>query len=1039
MAACLPGEVNARIAELIGSNFSNPNQSTPNSNPAIYDQKRCREVSEDAALEVLMGAFLATNVRDLEDFMTVTLRNFVMSILLVAVLALPLAAQQGNGAITGRVSDNSAALIPGVAVTLTSTSVMGERNSVTDERGAYRFDQLPLGTYTLKFELPGFATLIREGIQITAGFTANINVTLSVASVAETVTVTGQSPVVDTQSSTVAVNLTPEILTNLPTGRDMISMAGISPGIMVRAWDVGGSQVGTSTGFRTYGTDGQTYDMLDGVIIAANLFGDFGSIQEVQVVTAAKSAEAKVAGAYVNKIVKTGSNNFHGGADVYWETPKLQGNNLNDRLKSLGVTGGNRISSFTDVNADVGGPFKKDKFWWYFSARHNRVALFSPGFRKGGCDETPGCTAPVGTFVADNASNEEVAFFTDLPSATLKMNYQVNQNNQVSVLSNWNDKHQPYRGGFGNRAQFFNGDSVARQRYPTLLGKALWTSVLNTRITVDTSYNVHNRNSPYDRRVNEYSRRDVDTQLVRGGFSGENTGLNTSYNGGGITISRQNNLQWQYNIFNMTLLADNLITGTHNIKTGLSRNGYSARQSEDGTVGHMILFYTGGFRSPLYIDTLDTPFTKKRAMKQWSYYINDTWNVARRLTLGLGFRFDQTTPYLPEQEKTGIGPFQAIYSVSRKDLPTLNGPVPRFSLIYDIFGNGKTALKASYGKYVTDPESSLADSVNPVAVTSTRYNWDATGPATNCYLTTCAFSTAGRTPVSVVGGRDREVDPNLKFPYTIEYTAGMDHELMQDVSLRLFVVRKFEQDLFQTHNDAIPFSAYSIPVNGVDPGRDGRTGTADDRTLTVYSLEPSFVGRRKDVLRNNTSLDNANTTFDVEIVKRFSNKWQVLTGWDYLFRKVWSTAAVVADNAGFALDPNNLIYNSGERYNTWHAKVMGTYDAPYGLKVSGVFRAAKGEAYGRRWNSPRLNQGTLNLWVEPIGTFTMDNVNILDFRAEKGFQLGENRKLSATFDLFNVLNSAAILGVNNLTGADFSRPTQTLAPRIARLALKYAF
>ncbi len=962
--------------------------------------------------------------------MRVALRCLLTIVLCLAALPAPLTAQEGTGAINGRVADTSAAVMPGVSVTLSSPAVMGTREYVTDERGTYRFSQLPPGMYSLKFELPGFKTLIREGIRISAGFTATVNADLEVATLSETVTVTGQSPVVDLQSSTLAVNFTSDLLTNLPNGRDIWSTLGQTPGVMMTKFDVGGSQAGQMSGFRTYGTDGQDVLLLDGVRYSASYL-DYGSYEEMQVVTASKGAEMRVAGSYVNSIVKSGSNDIHGMVYDATSPKSFQGSNLNDRLRRFGLTTTSKMSLYSDLNGNVGGPIKKDKVWWFLSMRDNYIGRQSLGFKKGACVKATGCTGePIGTFVNDNPSTEDGPFYTRLDNVTLKVNSQVTPSNQIVFTGNFADKRMPFRGGDGPNALFFNTDSVTRQTYPGRIYKVQWTSVLNNRITLDNSFNKFGWNWPNNRRIDEYSRRDLDTQQVRGGFSGEGTGFTLSTPNTRDPVSRH---------FNSTasLVTDRFLTGTHNFKVGYVITHVRARQTHSGTIGQIILYYRDGFRTPAFIETLDAPFTLESSMKEHAFFINDAWSLARRLTLNVGFRIDRATPYYPRQEKTGTGPYQSQQVVERRVFPSLSGPVPRFSLIYDVFGNGRTALKASYGRYTFEvgggSSSGLSSDANPMALTVSRYNWDGTFPAANCYLTNCAFNPAGRTPVSVAGGRNRDIDPNLKFAYSDEYTAGLDQELMTDVSLRLNFVRKFEQNRHQTFNVAIPYNAYNIPVSGVDPGVDGRTGTADDRNVTLFSLDPTFVGRRRDFISNNAAFDHANTSLEAALIKRLSNNWQVITGWNYLRRKVWGAA-------GIPEDPNTLKYNAGENFNTWSYKVMGTYEAPFGLSLSSVFRTQKGEAYGRRWNSPRMNQGVQVLFVDPKGTYFMDTIKLFDVRVEKNFTISERwGKVSAVFDLFNVLNSAAVTGINDLTGANFQAPTQTVEPRIGRIAVRFTF
>ncbi len=959
--------------------------------------------------------------------METTFRWFLVCLLLLVAFAAPLQAQEGSSTITGRVADTTGAVIPGVNISLTSTALMGARDMITDERGVYRFNLLPPGMYALKFELPGFKTLIREEIRLTAGFTATINIDMEVATQAETVTVTGQSPVVDLQSAAVSVNFTQDLLRDIPSGRDLWSTLGQTPGIMMRKFDVGGSQAGQTSGFRTYGTDGQDYTALDGVRYNA-AYLDYGAQEEMQVVTASKGADLRTAGTYVNSVVKSGSNDIHGMVYAAVSPSSLQGSNLTDRLKAFGLTSTNRISTFTDTNGNVGGPLKQDRFWWFLSLRDNYIGVKSPGFKKGGCTTAMACTGqPQGTYVNDNPSNEDGSFYTRLDNVTMKLNGQINSKNQFSALGNFADKRQPFRGGNGASAGFFNTDSVARQTYPTLLHKVQVTSVINNHITLDNSLNRMGYHWPNDRRVDEFSRRDLDTLQVRGGFSGEGTGFSLS------PPNTRDPAIWHYNT-NLSMLTDKFITGSHDMKVGYMWKYVRDKRSINGTIGQVVLYYRGGFRTPQFIETLDAPFSIESSLKEHSVYFNDSWRVTPKLTLNLGFRFDRAMPYYPRQEKTGQGPFQAKQVVERRNLATMNGPVPRVSLIYDVFGNGRTAFKASYGRYTYEAGgatgSDLSTEVNPMTLTVTRYDWDGTLP----------FSPIGKTPVQVTGGRDRDFDPNLKFPYIEEFTAGVDQELMTDVSLRLNVVRKFDQNKWEFMNTAIPYDAYNIPVNGVDPGRDGIAGNSDDQTRLLYSLQPAFVGRRKDVIRNNNALDNANTALEATLIKRLSNKWQMITGWSYLHRKVWSGALISTDATGIPQDPNNLRFNTGENFNAWTYKIMGTYQAPFGLSVSGVFRGAKGEAYGRRWNSPRLNQGVQALTVEPIGTFFMDTIKLVDFRAEKTFTVSERwGKVGVMVDIFNALNSAAVTGINNLTGSAFQRPTQTVEPRIARVGIRYTY
>jgi hypothetical protein len=188
-------------------------------------------------------------------------RWFVWCFLLFASSALA----QTTGAINGTVLDNTGAILPGATVSATSPAQMGVQTTVSNAQGIYRFPSLVPGTYTVLYELGGFSTLRREGIIVNVGFTATVNVQMSLASLTETVTVSGASPVVDITSTTSTFNITGEMLQTLPNARDIWSIMGQAPGVRVSTMDVGGSRAGTQTGFEAFGFSGQVRVQVDGV------------------------------------------------------------------------------------------------------------------------------------------------------------------------------------------------------------------------------------------------------------------------------------------------------------------------------------------------------------------------------------------------------------------------------------------------------------------------------------------------------------------------------------------------------------------------------------------------------------------------------------------------------------------------------------------------------------------------------------------------------------------------------------------------------
>jgi hypothetical protein len=319
-----------------------------------------------------------------------------------------------------------------------------------------------------------------------------------------------------------------------------------------------------------------------------------------------------------------------------------------------------------------------------------------------------------------------------------------------------------------------------------------------------------------------------------------------------------------------------------------------------------------------------------------------------------------------------------------------------------------------------------------MAKTTKRYRWDGTLP----------FVPDPSLLLSTTGGPNRSLDPNLKLPYTDEYVAGIDQQVMRDMTIRFNYVRKLERNRMKLQNTAIPFSAYSIPVLFTDRGRDFAS-TADDRVLTLYSLDPGYVGKRADLLTNDPLNRSDFATYNVEAVKRLSNKSQLLTGFDISHYDTWGFAQAIAqdiatDATGVPQDPNRLTYNNRLDYWHWQYKALGSYELPYGVDFSASVRVTKGEPYGRTVNTTGLTQGSITLTVEPQGTFFYDTVKILDLRFAKNIRIGRN-KVEGLLDLFNVNNSPAVLSRNNQTGASFGNVLTTVNPRIARLGVRWSF
>ncbi len=380
-----------------------------------------------------------------------------------------------TGTIQGRVSDAQGAVLPGVTVTATSPSALGAQTTVTSETGNYRFPAVPPGAYSLSFELAGFNTLKREGISITLAFTANVNVELALATLQETVTVSGQSPIIDTSATRIQQNFSLEQLQSIPNGRDMWSLLAITPAVQMSRIDVGGNRAGTQTGYTAYGLGGQVRVLIEGINTTegtggAGFYFDYSSLDEVFLGTSGQSAEMPNPGVQSQFITKSGGNQFSGEYYLDWYNNALQGANIPDSyLRPTSFNNSpirahsNEISRYHDTAINVGGPIKKDKLWWFATYRTQFNAIEQPNF----------------TF--------DKTFDTKLWNPVAKGTYQLNPRHKIIAYYQWGQKIQPNRLPFGTYTYTSEGPTN-RQDSGSWVYKAEWNGTLSDKLYVEARY-----------------------------------------------------------------------------------------------------------------------------------------------------------------------------------------------------------------------------------------------------------------------------------------------------------------------------------------------------------------------------------------------------------------------------------------------------------------------------------------------------------------------------------------------------------------------
>ena len=334
---------------------------------------------------------------------------------------------QDDATIIGQVRDNSGGVLPGVTVTAASPALQVRQvTTVTDGNGEYRLAQLPIGTYDISYELVGFGSIRNEAIRLTVGFVAKLDVTMKVGELQETITVTGQAPIVDVTSTTTSTQLSREVLETIPVSRvGMTSLLATAPGVRT-ALDIGGSTALNVPAFRAFGQSGQQWTTLEGITSTQSrpnaAFGnyfDFAVVAEANVRSSGANADMPFRGIQLEQVVKSGGNEFHGSAYGTWTGASLSANNISADLAAVGIRAA-KLRERRDTTADLGGRIIRDKLWFYGGVTQNVHKADVLDHLTD--DGSPGYRRQQGTFT------------------TLKLSYQASPSLRVIGFSQWGNK-----------------------------------------------------------------------------------------------------------------------------------------------------------------------------------------------------------------------------------------------------------------------------------------------------------------------------------------------------------------------------------------------------------------------------------------------------------------------------------------------------------------------------------------------------------------------------------------------------------------------
>jgi hypothetical protein len=957
------------------------------------------------------------------------MRNLSHSILCgLCLLALPaIAAAQGS--IAGSVRDTSGAVLPGVTVEASSAALIEKtRSAVTDSAGQYRIVDLPPGTYEVVFSLAGFRTVRREGIVIQGAFAAQVNGELQVGALEETITVTGESPTVDVVNNRSQFVANRDILDAIPTPvRNTPLRALLLPGTAVTPFVLGQytmSVHGSNSSDTVIAIDGMRVNNLCGSGQYSGFYMNDAAIEEITFTTGAESAEMQSGGLRINSTPKDGGNTFSGTFFAYGAGSSLQADNRSAEALAANIPLP-EIAYTYQVNPSFGGPIVRNKLWFYFTYKYedhkiyvasSRFADGTPAFR-----ESMGNYTGVGRLTWQATEKDKIRFYVD----------------------------RQFNG------EFYNGFNTLPNTTPEAstdafgrgwVTQAKWTQTTTNRLLLEAGLTYYNQ--PYEQNYRpEVGPRDLARlEQTTGQLSGA----------AGNTIPPYTSWTKSYS----GMVAASYITGSHAFKTGLTMQwGTNSRTFSSNAQINTLVFNAGLLGAPasatnplpctrlpcpIAVAVANGPTTAQQKVKRdIGFYVQDAWTI-NRLTLNLGARYDYFNAEVPAQS-AAAGPWiQARDFAAIENVPNWNDWSIRLAGAYDVFGTGKTAIKANASKYLASQAAGYAANFNGMTYSTQTRAWldfdgnrsilDANG---NIQFNEVLGGTSN------FGQITSRPDPDLARGYNWEYGVSVQHELMPRLSVTAGYHRRQFYNLDVTDNLNLSpeeWNAFSITTPN-----DSRLPTAG-QAITMYSLNQNKVGTPTANLRTysgvNTSTYNG---FEISANARFSKA--LFFGGITTDRRA-TTSCDERDN------PNGLRFCDAVPPFRTTLKLSGAYQLPWDFQLSGTFMAVPGASVNANYTVTAALAGRpiigstaggttigVNL-IEPNTVF-LDYRKTFDLRVAKNFRVDRVR-MQPFADIFNVLNLGTVTRVNETFGASaatntWMRPLAIQDGRYVRFGLQMSF
>ena len=962
-------------------------------------------------------------------------------------------AQQQHGEIYGRAVDTSGAVLPGATVTVNSRALFQPRVAVTSEAGTYRIAELPIGTYSVTFEMSGFRPVSFPDIRVTIGFRAQINATLELSTVQEVVTVRDGSPLLDAREMGTTSTFDFESLQNIPSARDPWVILERTPGIVMDRVNVGGNQSGQQSNYVSRGdSTANNKWMLDGVDItdmtatgASPIYYDFDMFAEMQVTTGGADVTQQTGGVGINLVTRNGTDLQKGNARFLVTDETLQDDNVTTALQAQGAGAGAPLDNIRDYGFDVGGPIKTGKAWYWGSYATQKVTTGVVGFYKNDGTCRPGGIA------LDPATSDRTLLrdcletdLTTLNNYNWKITWAPIGNNRLTLQNTWAEKvrnardagdTRPIETTYRQKAVSSKFGAFGWLTGPNPLWKVSDQHVISDRWLVDVM-TAHVGNNFvldfHDDTLRDVQARQETTTQVWG----------RSYQAS--TFLRPTN---SFDVVS-TLFVPARLGGDHSLTFGYRwRNAHSTIRNHHG--GFIDALFTNGaataadiWRDQNSVSHLDTH----------AVYLQDTYS-RNRWTINLGIRLDRQddsaeaapvpeNPFFP-QLMPAIDFKGADANVAWTELS------PRAGVTYDFNGDGKTLLSASlatyYGQMAPGQLSSQLAATGAVFV---RYPWtDANGDEfvqhgevnTSAPFLAKSLDYDPANPASTTS--PARVDPGLKADRTREFILGFDRQIGVHASAGAsYIWRNYDRYAWNDLDDWT--SANYRAVNYVPAGC-----PANARCEPITYYEPVSQLPSTNTYTNRQDRHRDFNGLELTFTKRHAGRWSMNASFSYNDAVEHFGAAsledptCVADTCpgDFQYAPESAGSGIGNVFQNarWLTKVNGRVSLPYDINVAANYLGRQGFPFPQSILTPeRANgAGTVQVQLDAMGAVRYGNLHTLDVRIDRAFRVRAIRIVPA-LDVFNLANANTVLASNRQqAAANANTVSGIVAPRVARVGI----